>query len=85
VRRIRKACPITAISQELVRFDLQQLQNPEIEGVEYQQGELFGFEVREYLLQKWGRKCAYCGVENVPFEIEHIHPKSKGGTDRISK
>ncbi|MDZ8264521.1 RNA-guided endonuclease IscB [Nostoc sp. ChiQUE01b] len=84
VRRFRKICPITAISQELVRFDLQQLQNPEIRGVEYQQGELFGFEVREYLLQKWERKCAYCDVENVPFEVEHIHPKSKGGSDRVS-
>ena len=55
------------------------MQNPEISGKEYQQGELAGYEVREYLLQKWGRKCAYCGVENVPFEVEHIHPKSKGG------
>src|SRR5919199_5337655 len=84
VRRIRKICPITAISQELVRFDLQQMQNPEISGVEYQRGELFGFEVKEYLLTKWGRKCAYCGVENVPFEIEHILAKSKGGSNRIS-
>ena len=84
VRRIRKLCPITAISQELVRFDLQQIQNPEISGVEYQYGELFGFEVKEYLLQKWGRKCAYCGAENVPFEIEHILAKSKGGSNRVS-
>ncbi|MEQ9001188.1 MAG: RNA-guided endonuclease IscB, partial [Coleofasciculus sp. B1-GNL1-01] len=36
VRRIRKLCPITAISQELVRFDLQHKQNPEISGIEYQ-------------------------------------------------
>ncbi|MEQ8381170.1 MAG: RNA-guided endonuclease IscB [Coleofasciculus sp. A1-SPW-01] len=84
VRRIRKLCPITAISQELVRFDLQQIQNPEISGIEYQRGELFGFEVKEYLLAKWGRKCAYCGVENVPFEIEHILAKSKGGSNRVS-
>ncbi|MGA9378704.1 MAG: RNA-guided endonuclease IscB [Phormidium sp.] len=84
VRRIRKLCPITAISQELVRFDLQQIQNPEISGLEYQCGELFGFEVKEYLLQKWSRKCAYCGAENVPFEIEHILAKSKGGSDRVS-
>jgi 5-methylcytosine-specific restriction endonuclease McrA len=84
VRRIRKLCPVAAISQELVRFDLQQMQNSEISGVEYQQGELQGFEVKEYLLQKWGRKCAYCGVENVPFEIEHILAKSKGGSHRIS-
>jgi 5-methylcytosine-specific restriction endonuclease McrA len=84
VRRIRKLCPVTAISQELVRFDLQQMQNPEISGIEYQRGELFGFEVKEYLLIKWGRKCAYCGVENVPFEIEHILAKSKGGSNRVS-
>lgn len=84
VRRIREVCPVAAISQELVRFDLQQMQNLEISGVEYQQGELFGFEVKEYLLQKWGRKCAYCGVENVPFEIEHILARSKGGSNRVS-
>ncbi len=84
VRRIRKLGPITAISQELVKFDLQQMQNPEINGIEYQRGELFGFEVKEYLLQKWNRKCAYCGVENVPFEIEHILAKSKGGSNRVS-
>lgn len=84
VRRIRKVCPISAISQELVRFDLQQIQNPEISGVEYQRGELFGFEVKEYLLQKWSRKCAYCGIENVPFEIEHIVAKSQGGSNRVS-
>lgn len=84
VRRIRKICPIAAISQELVKFDLQQMQNPQISGIEYQRGELYGFEVREYLLTKWGRKCAYCGVENVPFEVEHIIAKSKGGSNRVS-
>jgi len=84
VNRVRRYVPITGISQELVKFDTQAMQNPEISGKEYQQGELAGYEVREYLLEKWGRKCAYCGVENVPFEVEHIHPKSKGGSDRVS-
>jgi len=42
------------------------MQNPELSGVEYQQGELFRYEVREYLLEKWGRKCAYCSVSDVP-------------------
>ncbi|MEG4837003.1 RNA-guided endonuclease IscB [Microcoleus sp. B9-D4] len=84
VRRIKKLCPIAAISQELVRFDLQQIQNPEVSGVEYQRGELFGFEVKEYLLTKWGRKCVYCHTENVPLEIEHILAKSKGGSNRVS-
>jgi hypothetical protein len=69
---------------ELVKFDLQQMQNPEICGVEYQQGTLAGYELREYLLQKWGRKCAYCGKSNIPLQIEQIVPKAKGGTDRVS-
>jgi len=84
VKRLIKLAPIGAIVQELVRFDFQQLENPEISGVEYQQGELLGYEVREYLLNKWDRKCAYCGIENVPLQVEHIHPKAKGGTNRIS-
>jgi 5-methylcytosine-specific restriction endonuclease McrA len=84
VRKFIKFAPIGSIVSELVRFDLQQLENPEISGIEYQQGELVGYEVREYLLEKWDRKCAYCGTENVPLQVEHIHPKSKGGSNRIS-
>ena len=84
VKRLAKYCPITGISQELVRFDTQALQNPEISGVEYQQGQLFGYEIREYLLEKWQRKCAYCEASQIPLEIEHIKPKSKGGSNRVS-
>ena len=46
---------------ELVRFDMQLMQNPEILGLQYQQGQLAGYEVREYLLEKWNRTCVYCG------------------------
>lgn len=84
VNRLRRWVPVTAISQELVRFDTQALQNPEISGVGYQQGTLAGYEVREYLLEKWGRKCAYCGTEGVPLEIDHIFPRSRGGSNRVS-
>ena len=83
-RRIIKFAPVSEIAVETVRFDTQKMQNPEISGVEYQQGTLAGYELREYLLEKWHRKCAYCGAENVPLEIEHIHPKAKGGTNRVS-
>ncbi len=84
VRKFIRLAPIGSIASELVRFDLQQIENPEISDLEYQQGELQGYEVREYLLEKWDRKCSYCGAENVPLQIEHIHPKSKGGSNRIS-
>ena len=83
VKRLMRLCPIAAISQELVKFDLQQLENPEISGVEYQQGTLFGYEVREYLLEKWGRQCAYCGAKDVPLQVEHISPRSKTQDDRV--
>ncbi len=82
--RLNRLCAITTISQELVKFDMQLMQNTEISGVEYQQGELMGYEVREYLLEKWGRKCAYCGAKNTALEVEHITPKSRGGSNRIS-
>jgi hypothetical protein len=58
VRRLASRCPISEATVELVKFDLQQMQNPEISGAEYQQGELAGYEVREYLLEKWHRTCA---------------------------
>jgi 5-methylcytosine-specific restriction endonuclease McrA len=84
VWRLQRVCPITAISMELVRFDTQLLQDAEISGVAYQQGELAGYEVREYLLQKWGRRCAYCGTKDVPLQIEHLVPKARGGSDRVA-
>ncbi|MFN2411424.1 MAG: HNH endonuclease, partial [Halomonas sp.] len=84
VNRLRGLAPITAISQELVRFDLQKLENPEISGIEYQQGNLLGYEIREYLLEKWGRECAYCTATDTPLQIEHIAPKASGGSNRIS-
>jgi len=60
------------------------MQNPEISGVEYQQGELQGYEVREYLLNKFNRQCAYCSAKDTALEVEHIKPRSKGGSDRVS-
>ena len=84
VEKLQKISPVTAISMELVRFDMQKMQNPEISDMEYQQGELQGYEVREYLLEKWNRKCVYCSEEQVPLEVEHIVPRAKGGSNRIS-
>ena len=88
VARIRRWAPITALAQELVRFDMQKLQaqaeGGDVSGVEYQQGSLFGYEVRGYLIEKFSRTCMYCDIQNVPLQIEHIHPKSKGGGNKIS-
>lgn len=84
LNRLVDRAPITECHIETVRFDMQKIQHPEISGMEYQQGELQGYEVREYILEKWGRKCAYWGVKNMPLEVEHLIPKCRGGSDRVS-
>jgi 5-methylcytosine-specific restriction endonuclease McrA len=84
VKRLSALCPMTVISQELVHFDTQQMENSEISGVGYQQGTKEGYEIREFLLEKWARTCAYCGVKDTKLEIEHIQPRSKGGSNRVS-
>jgi RRXRR protein/HNH endonuclease len=83
IKRFCKFCPILVIEIEQVRFDTQKMLNPEISGIKYQQGTLFGYEVREYLLEKWDRECAYCGAKNIQLEVEHIKAKSNGGSDRV--
>jgi 5-methylcytosine-specific restriction endonuclease McrA len=83
VRRYRRLAPVSALSVEHVRFDTQLLHKPDITGVEYQQGSLAGYELREYLLQKWGRRCAYCSSKDVPLNVEHIMPRARGGSNRV--
>lgn len=82
--RLQNLCSLACIHVETVRFDMQKLQNPEVSGEEYQKGTLFGYEIREYLLEKWGRACIYCGAENVRLEIDHIVPRSRSGSNRVS-
>ena len=84
VNRLCKLAPVFAISQELVKFDTQKMMNPEIIGTEYQCGELLGYEVRQYLLEKFNRTCVYCQATDKPFNLDHFHPKSRGGSDRVS-
>ena len=76
--------PVSETIIEVASFDTQKMQNPEIYGIEYQQGELQGYLVKEYLLEKFERKCVYCRKTNVPLEIEHIIPKSRHGSNRVS-
>src|SRR5260221_3239951 len=84
VARLRRWCPIAALSTELVTFDMALMQDPTLQGDAYQQGTLAGFELRAYVLLKWNHACAYCGAMNVPLELDHVIPRSCGGSDRES-
>lgn len=84
VDKFQHILPISSIHIETSPFDTQKMMNPDITGIEYQHGTLQGYEIKEYLLEKWGRKCAYAGETDVPLETEHIIPTSRGGTNKVS-
>ena len=84
VRFVTTILPVQHIKVEVASFDTHKMQHPEIAGMQYQQGELQGYQVREYLLQKWQRTCIYCHKSGIPLQVEHLTPKARGGSDRIS-
>ncbi len=84
VERVMRWAPISAFSIELVRFDTHLIGNPEVTGAGYQQGTLAGYEIREYLLEKWGRRCSYCDASDTPLQVDHIVARARGGTNRVS-
>ena len=83
IEHIYRHFPIETIIVETAEFDIQKIKNPNISGIEYQQGTLHGYNIRNYLLEKHGRKCFYCGKTVSGFEVEHMLPKSRGGSHRI--
>ena len=83
IDHIHRYFPIETIIVETAEFDIQKIKNPDISGIEYQQGTLQGYNIRNYLLEKHKRKCFYCGKTVSGFEVEHMIPKSKGGSNRI--
>lgn len=83
-RRYQRLVPLIRIDVERVKFDPQLLENPEVRGLQYQRGELAGWEMRSYVLEKFGRRCAYCGRADAAFELDHIRPRSRGGSDRVN-
>ena len=47
---LKKILPIEKVIVEVAKFDQQKIQNPEINGVEYQQGTLQGYNVRNLII-----------------------------------
>lgn len=85
VDKLCKLINITECSFEAVRFDTQLMDDPNIEGKEYQHGTLYGYEMKEYLLYKYRHTCQYCGGESGDsvLEWEHKFPRSRGGSDSV--
>lgn len=82
VEAIHKILPVTKIVAEIAQFDIQKIKNPEISGIEYQQGEQLGWaNVREYVLFRDGHQCQCCkGKSGNPIlNVHHIESRMTGG------
>lgn len=84
-KKLLKFAPVSSFVVETVRFDTQKMTNPEIAGAEYQQGELAGYELREYILFRDRHTCQYChGESNDPvLNVDHKHPRANGGSNSV--
>jgi len=87
VKHLSKILPISEIRVEVGQFDTQALQNPNIQGIEYQNGVMKGFDsVKEYVKIRDNFKCHYAELRpDIPcsdkLTVDHIIPRSKGGTN----
>lgn len=58
IDKITKILPISEIYVEVASFDIQKIKNPDISGIEYQQGEQLDFwNIREYVLFRDNHTC----------------------------
>ena len=78
--------PITHVIIETANFDIQKINNPEIEGYDYQQGDMYGYQnMRSYLMSREKGKCQVCAKEfskGSPSHIHHCLERSKKGSNR---
>ena len=82
VNILRRMYPISSIRLERNKFDPQMMMNPDVKGVEYQRGTLFGWQVRAYILERDQGRCTYCRRRDVQLELDHVRPRATG-SDRV--
>lgn len=82
IKDIHKFLPITKIIVETASFDVQKIKNPNISGVEYQQGKQLDFwNVREYVLWRDNHQCQYCKGKSKDsvLNVHHLESRKTGG------
>lgn len=81
VDKICKFLPITNIIVETASFDIQKIKNPDIQSIEYQQGNQLDFgNVREYVFFRDGHKChGKLKCNNKILNVHHIESRKTGG------
>ena len=84
IKKICKILPVRNIIVESAEFDIHKLKNPNVDGVEYQNGDSKGFyNVKQAVLSRDNYTCQICGKTELKLEVHHIVFKSNGGSDRM--
>lgn len=87
IKRIKAIIPMSKITIETTIFDIQKIENQEIDGKDYQQGDMYGYQnIRSYLLAREKGLCQICKKEFAkgnPAHIHHCKERNEGGTNRI--
>ena len=78
--------PSPKVNIEVGKFDVQKMINPDIQGVDYQQGETYGYyDTRYYVFQRDNYTCQVCKKsKDKILHTHHIIYRSKGGSDKAS-
>ncbi|MDP2907069.1 MAG: RNA-guided endonuclease IscB [Nanoarchaeota archaeon] len=86
IKKLERLLPITEKIIEVGNFDIQKLENPGIEGKEYQQGSLYGYQnMKHFLFAREKGKCQLCGKEaKGKMAVHHLKQKKDTGTDKPS-
>ena len=82
IAKVHKILPIFKTIVEVASFDIQKIKNPDISGVEYQQGEQLNFwNVREYVLFRDNHQCQCCKGKSKDkvLNVHHIESRKTGG------
>ena len=86
INKVYKLLPITNLYVEVASFDTQLLKAIELglplpEGADYQNGEMKGFNAREYALFRDNHKCRCCKGKSKDkvLEVHHIESRKTGG------
>ena len=80
VKKYKKLLNINKVMIENVSFDVAQVSSDtKLWGNDYQQGNLYNKDLREFIFSKTKGRCSYC--ERKAEEIDHIIPRAKGGSN----
>lgn len=86
INLMKSILPISKGTIETGNFDIAKIINPEISGIDYQQGDLYGYQnMRSYLMAREKGKCQLCHKEFTkgnPSHIHHCKERSEQGSDR---